>query len=403
MKTNFSLLFYLKRPKNYQSGNVAVYMRITVNGKRSETSTGRECDPANWNSYAGRLKGTKEEVKKFNAFLDDLQSKVYEAHRLLTADKELITAESIRQRLNGKVEPDRLLTQIFQEHNDKIKALIGTEFTKGTLVKYNTTLKHLKGFLKSKFNLSEIEVTKVDHSFISEFEFYVRTVGKCANNATVKHLKNLGKIMRLCLANRWINYDPFFNRKNRIDKVDRVFLSQEELQVMIDKDFSVDRLRQVRDIFIFCCFTGLSFIDVEKLRARDLVIGIDGGNWIYINRQKTDIPSRIPLLPAANTIVQRYRDNLQCQTKGTLLPVSSNQKMNAYLKEIADLCGISKHLTFHIARHTFATTVTLNNGIPIESVSKMLGHTNIKTTQIYAKVLDIKVSNDMALLREKFA
>lgn len=302
MKTNFSLLFYLKKPKNYQLGNVAVYMRITVNGKRSETSTGRECDPAQWNSFAGRLKGTKEEVKKFNAFLDDLQSKVYESHRMLTAEKESITAESIRQRLNGKVEQERLLIEIFQDHNDKIKALIGTEFTRGTLVKYNTTLKHLKGFMKSKLNLTEIEVTKVDHAFISDFEFYVRSVGKCANNATVKHLKNLGKIMRLCLANRWITYDPFFNRKNRIDKVDRVYLTMDELQAMVDKDFVVDRLGQVRDIFIFCCFTGLSFIDVEKLRPKDLVVGIDGGNWIYIKRQKTDIPSRIPLLPAANTI-----------------------------------------------------------------------------------------------------
>jgi len=403
MKTNFSLLFYLKKQKNYESGNVPVYMRITVNGKRSETSTGRECDPGQWNPYAGRLKGTKEETKKFNAFLDDLQSKVYESHRLLTADKENITAETIRMRLNGKVETERLLTEIFQAHNDKIKALIGTEFTRGTWVKYNTTLNHLKGFLNSKLNLTEIEVTKVDGAFISEFEFYIRSNGKCANNATVKHLKNLGKVMRLCLANRWITYDPFFNRKNRIDKVDRVYLTMEELQVMIDRDFSVDRLRQVRDIFVFCCFTGLSFIDVEKLRSRDLVVGIDGGNWIYIKRQKTDIPSRIPLLPAANTIVQQYRENPQCLNKGTLLPVSSNQKMNAYLKEVADLCGITKHLTFHIARHTFATTVTLNNGIPIESVSKMLGHTSIKTTQIYAKVLDIKVSNDMALLKEKFA
>ncbi|RZK26140.1 MAG: site-specific integrase [Flavobacterium sp.] len=403
MKTNFSLLFYLKKQKNYQSGNVAVYMRITVNRKRSETSTGRECDPAQWNSYAGRLKGTKDEVKKFNAFLDDLQAKVYEAHRLLTAEKETITAESIRLRLNGKVETDRMLTEIFQEHNDKIKALIGKEFTRGTLVKYTTTLKHLKGFLKSKFNLSDIDVTKIDPAFISEFDFYVRSNCRCANNAAVKHLKNLGKIMRLCLANRWISYDPFLNRRNRIDKVDRVILNEEELQIMIDRDFSIERLRQVRDIFVFCCFTGLSFIDVEKLRVRDLVIGIDGGYWIYINRQKTDIPSRIPLLPAAYTIIQRYKDNPQCQEKGTLLPVSSNQKMNAYLKEVADLCGISKHLTFHIARHTFATTITLNNGIPIESVSKMLGHTSIKTTQIYAKVLDIKVSNDMALLREKFA
>jgi len=235
-----------------------------------------------------------------------------------------------------------------------------------------------------------------------EYEFYLRSERKCANNSAVKYIKNFGKIIRICIANRWLIYDPFLNYKNKIKTVDRVYLTTGELQEMTNKDMVTDRLTQVRDIFLFCCFTGLAYADVKKLRRWDLVTGIDGEQWISIKRQKTDTPSRIPLLPAASTLMQRYVDHPNCENSGRVLPVLSNQKMNAYLKEIADVCGINKPITFHIARHTFATTVTLLNGVPIESVSKMLGHTNIKTTQHYAKILDIKVGADMAILKKKF-
>ncbi|OKS86068.1 site-specific integrase [Mucilaginibacter polytrichastri] len=403
MKTKFSLLFYIRKPKNYVSGPMPVWVRITVNGKRSETPSGRECEPAQWNSAAVRQKGTKEEVKSFNAYLDDLQSKVYEAHRQLTEEDVLVTAETIRNKFMGRTEKPHSLIAIFKEHNQKMEALLGKEYTPGTLCRYKTSLKHTQDFLKWKYNLTDIDIKQVDHAFITEYEFYLRSERKCANNSAVKYIKNFGKIIRICIANRWLSYNPFSNYKNKIKTVDRVYLTTEELQEMSVKEMATDRLTQVRDIFLFCCFTGLAYADVKKLRRWEIVTGVDGEKWLSINRLKTDVPSRIPLLPTAMALIQRYADHAQCENSGRVLPVLSNQKMNSYLKEIADVCGINKPITFHIARHTFATTVTLLNGVPIESVSKMLGHTNIQTTQHYAKILDTKVGADMALLRQKYS
>lgn len=403
MKIKFSLLFYLRKPKNYVSGPISVWVRITVNGKRSETPAGRKCEPAQWSSAAGRQKGTKEEVKSFNAFLNNLQAKVYEAHRQLTEGNVVITAEAIRNKFIGRTEYPHSLVEIFKEHNQKMEALVGKEYTRGTLCRYKTSLKHTVDFLKWKYKVADISIKLIDHAFITEYEFYLRSERNCANNSAVKYIKNFNKIIRICLANRWLTHDPFLNYKNKIKTVDRVFLTTEELQEMSAKDMVTERLAQVRDIFLFCCFTGLSYADVKKLRRWEIVTGVDGEKWLSINRLKTNVPSRIPLLPAAMALIERYTDYAQCGHSGRVLPVLSNQKMNAYLKEIADVCGINKSITFHIARHTFATTVTLLNGVPIESVSKMLGHTNIQTTQHYAKILDIKVGADMSLLRKKYS
>jgi integrase len=219
----------------------------------------------------------------------------------------------------------------------------------------------------------------------------------------VKYIKNFGKIVRICLANGWITVNPILNYKAKVKNVDRVFLSAEELELLATKEFSIDRIAQVRDIFLFSCYTGLAYVDVKKLKASEVVNGVDGELWIYTKRQKTNIASRIPLLPPALRVIKKYKDHPKCVAEDRLLPVLSNQRMNAYLKEIADLCGINKDLTYHIARHTFATTVTLMNKVPIETVSKMLGHTSIKMTQHYAKILDFKISEDMAHLRKKFS
>ncbi len=402
MKTNFSLLFYLKKPKNHQNGLVPIYLRITVNGKRAETSTGRECEPILWNSTAGRFKGTKEEIKSFNAYLDNLQAQVYEAHGQLTEAGGMITAESLKNKLLGKSEKSRMLISLFKDHNKKVSALVGDEYAAGTLERYETSLRHTRSFLEWQYKVSDIDIKQIDHDFITSYEFYLRSERKCANNSAIKYIKNFGKIIRICLASGWLDKDPFVNYKAKVKRVDRIFLNRVELQAMADKVFPTERLNQVRDIFLFCCFTGLAYADVKKLKPDEIVKGLDGEMWIYTKRKKTDTPSRIPLLPSALSLLKRYADHPLCCNTHKAFPVSTNQKMNAYLKEIADVCGINKILTFHIARHTFATTVTLSNGVPIESVSKMLGHTNIKTTQHYAKILDLKVGQDMALLRQKF-
>jgi len=402
MSKRIRVLFYLKKPKNYTYGPVPIYLRITVAGKRAEVSTGRECEPKRWISSSGRSSGTKETVISLNAYLDTLQAKAYEAHRLLLEAGESITAESLKLRFIGKEEEVRTLVKQLEEHNRRMEALIGLEFSPGTLKGYKTSLSHSKGFIKWKYGAGDIDLRKVDNSFVTDYDFYLKSVCKCSTNSVAKYIKHLKKVVRTCLTHGWIEKDPFLHYKAKVKQVERAFLSEEELYRIARKEFVTERLSQVRDIFLFSCFTGLAYIDVQKLKLSDVRKGVDGEQWVFKHRQKTDTPSRIPLLPSALVILDRYRESPQCLHKGQLLPVLSNQKMNAYLKEIADVCGITKPITFHTARHTFATTVTLLNGVPMESVSKMLGHTSIKTTQHYAKVLDIKVSRDMNSIRCKF-
>jgi site-specific recombinase XerD len=401
MKITMNLLFYLKKPKNYTGGPAPIYIRISVDCRRVELTTGRECEPERWCSKSGRALGAKEDIKSLNANLDQLQGEIYDAYDHLKRMGQTITSETLKNQLLGKPEPSIFILDVFKEHNRKVEALVGREFAPGTLERYKTSLKHTRDFIQWKYKLRDLDIKKVNHSFITEYDFYLRTVRKCANNSAVKYLKNFGKIVRICLANGWITVNPFLNYKAKVKKVDRVFLDQEELDIMSAKTFASERIAHVRDIFLFSCYTGLAYADVKKLKRSEIVKGIDGELWIYTHRQKTDTPSRIPLLPVAVRILDSYKDHPICEIEERLLPVLSNQKMNEYLKEIAEVCGIPKELTYHIARHTFATTVTLLNGVPIETVSKMLGHTSIRTTQHYAKTLDIKVSQDMMLLKKK--
>lgn len=309
---------------------------------------------------------------------------------------------TLKNKLVGKEDKVRTLIPIFKEHNERMEKLIGIEFAKGTLTRYKTCLKHVESFLKWKYNLSDIDLKKVDFAFLNDFEFYLKTEKFCNNNSAVKYLKNFGKIIRICLANKWLQKDPYLSYNSKFDKVTRLFLNEEEIDIIFKKDFRNERLSLVRDIFLFSCFTGLAYVDMQKLTRNNITTGLDGSQWIYTKRQKTKTTSNIPILAQAEKIIEKYRTHPACIISGRLLPVLSNQKMNAYLKEIGDLCGINKELTYHISRHTFATTVTLSNGVSIESVSKMLGHKSIKTTQHYAKILDKKVSEDMNLLKQKF-
>jgi site-specific recombinase XerD len=403
MTTNFTLLFYLKKQKTWNGGSVPVYIRITINSQRAEISAGRDCDPTRWNSKAGRCIGTKEESRILNTYLDTLQIRVRHAHQILLESGAPVTAENLKNQYSGKADKNRFLMQLFDEHNLRVKSLLGNGFEPNTLKGYHTSVKHLTAFLKANYGQNDIEIKSLNHAFIIDFEYYLKTVCKCSGVSATKYIKHLKKIVNHCLANNWLSVNPFIKFKSTAKAKERTFLTQEELDKIVNKEFNIDRLRQVRDVFVFCCYTGLSYADVQKLRRSEIATGIDGEKWIFTSRQKTDTSSRIPLLPVALKIIKQYNDHPQCENKGLVLPILSNQKMNAYLKEIADLCGIRKHLTFHLARHTFATTITLSNGVPIETVSKMLGHTVLKTTQHYAKILDVKVSQDMRSLKKKLS
>ena len=403
MDTTISILFYLKRAKVNAQGLAPIFQRITVNGRRLDNSTGKFVDPDKWHSEMSKMRGTSEEARSINGHLDNLKSKILNVEKNLIKKDIPITFDSYRNELSGKKERERMLIPIFLEHNRKIKELVGQEYAAGTLERYETSLKHTKDFISWKYNITDINIEKIDHAFIMEYEFYLRSERKCANNTAVKYIKNFHKIINQCLANGWLNKDPFANYKAKVKEVIREFLSEAEIEQMMNKEFVSERLELVRDIFVFSCFTGLAYIDVKQLTLDNISLGIDGDKWIFKNRQKTDTASKIPLLPTAKDIIDKYAEHPVCKNEKRLLPILSNQKMNAYLKEIDDVCGIKKDLTFHIARHTFATTITLSNGVPLETVSKMLGHTSLKTTQHYAKILDKKISEDMMILKTKFA
>ena len=402
MNSAVSILFYIKRAKINVDGVCPIYTRVTINSKRFEFSTNKFISPDKWSTEGAKVKGNSEDARSINNQLDIIKNQIMDAEKRLYKKEIQINSENLRNELFGIKERERLLIPIFTEHNRKIKELVGSEYAPGTLERYETSLKHTKDFLQWKYKVSDIDIEKIDHAFITEYEFYLRTERKCANNTAVKYIKNFHKIINICLANGWLTKDPFANYKAKVKEVIREFLTEQEIQSLMEKEFVSERLELVRDIFVFSCFSGLAYIDVKQLSKDNIVLGIDGDKWINKNRQKTDTNSKIPLLPTAQYILDKYANHPVCVNEDKLLPIFSNQKMNAYLKEIATVCGINKELTFHIARHTFATTVTLSNGVPIETVSKMLGHTNLKTTQHYAKILDKKISEDMQVLKAKF-
>ncbi|MEO6522461.1 MAG: site-specific integrase [Mucilaginibacter sp.] len=402
MNANYSLLFYLKKPKNYVNGQPKpIYMRITVEGLPKELSAGRECLPSRWCPKANRASGNKEDVRTLNSYLDTLDRGIEKAHTDLVKEAVVITAETIKNKYLGITAKPHYLMEIFADHNQKMEALIGNGFKKNTLKGYKTSVGHLTAFLQKKLKKTDIDICSIDHGFILGYDFYLRSEMGCDGVSVAKYMKHLRKITNLCLALRWLKDNPFVFYKNKAKAKEREFLTQDELERVINKHFLIPRLAQVRDMFVFSCYTGLAYIDIKQLLKTELCNGVDGNLWIFNSREKTGTTTHIPLMNVAVDLVNRYSDHPKCISSGIVFPVLSNQKMNSYLKEIADLCGITKELTFHMARHTFATTVALTNGLPIESVSKILGHLELKTTQLYAKVTDIKVSGDMQDLQQR--
>ena len=403
MKTKVSILFYAKRAKANVQGLVPIYTRITINGKRIELSSNRFVEISKWSTEAGKMKGNSEEARSLNSHLDMLKIQIIDMQMELVHKKIPVTSETLKSKILGVDVRERMLIPIYQDHNNKIEDLIGNGYANGTLERFKISLKHLQEFLLWKYNIYDISINKIDFAFVTEFEFYLRSIKKCSNNTAVKYVRNFRKIIKICLDNDWLEKNPCSRYEGKMKEVERDFLTEEELEKIYNKRFSSERLQLVKDIFIFSCYTGLAYIDVKGLKKDHIGIGIDGEKWIFKNRQKTDTKSKIPLLPIAEEIIQKYANHPKCINEDAILPILSNQKMNGYLKEIGDLCDIAKEITFHMARHTFATSVTLTNGVPIETVSKMLGHKNIQTTQHYAKILDKKISEDMNALRNKFA
>lgn len=405
MKTSstFSILFWadFSRAKNDQA---SIYARITVNGKRATISLKRKVLVADWDVHKNRARGTNQKSRILNSYLDETYNHLFKCYRDLMNEHKLITAQVVKARYFGNDENNRSITDIISYHNEDMV----NKLKWGTQKNYYTTQSYISKFQLKFYKTTDLYLRELDYHFIIKFEKYLRDYipedhqKPMGNNTVMKHIERFRKMITLSLKLGWIQRDPFINFKAKFIKNERGFLSLEELQAIENKEFSIPRLELVKDLFVFSCYTSLSYIDVIHLTADNICIGIDGELWIYYKREKTTKPIRIPLLPKALQIIEKYKSNRKSISQGSIFPKISNQKLNSYLKEIADVCGIKKNLIFHIARHTFATTVTLSNGMPIETVSKLLGHSRISTTQIYAKVIERKVSDDMQKLRAQF-
>lgn len=401
-RATFNILFYIKRTKLLKTGEAPVYFRISINGSAAEASLKRSIKPELWDTARNRAKGNSKESKEINEYLTSVRGQFFVHQRELQEEGKEITAKVLINSFLGLGEKQWSLVELFQQHNNDMEKLVGTEYSPLTLQRFQAGLKHVETFCEHHCNDKALPLSHVDNKFIKEFEFYLKSTAKCQHNSAMKHVKALKKIIRIALANDFIKKDPFFSYKITTKQVEREVLNEFELQTIADKEIFVERLDIIRDLFLFQCYTGLAYKDLQTLNQEHIQMGIDGNKWIMKKRGKTGISFRVPLFPAAERIVKKYSNHPECMHAGKLFPVPSNQKMNAYLKEIAGICNINKTLHTHIARHTFATTVTLANNIPMETVSKLLGHTKIQTTQIYAKVLETKLSDDMEKLREKF-
>lgn len=401
LEKSFGLLFFLKKTDSSDGLKRKLYGRITVNGISKEFSTKRNWFKDRWNQGANRATGNKEDAKSINYYLDALVSKIYEGKRELITNGEDVTTENLFQLLFGNTDDRKFILQIFQEENDKMKELEGKDYAIGTIKRFETSLSHTREFIKWKYNSEDIEIRKLDHEFIREYDFWLKTVRNCSQNTASKYIGNFKKIVLHCIKSGWLRKDPFHQFKLIRKEVIKEFLTEQELECLMKKHFSIARLEIVRDIFAFSCFTGLAYTDVYKLQHNQFFNGVDGKKWISYQRTKTLTLTKVPLLTPAVQMIEKYKTEA-FTLNDKVFPCFSNQKMNAYLKEIADLCGINKTLTFHMARHTFATTVTLTNRVPLETVSKMMGHKSLKQTQHYAKIVDVKISDDMFHLRKKF-
>lgn len=402
-RTTFGLLFYIRRDKTNKKGEAPVFMRLTINGERADASIKRFIEPHAWNSAKGKANEKSRGGKDLNLYLDAISANILRIQRDLELDKKEVSAQIILNRYLGKEQSDRhTLMEVFRAHNEKCRALSGISLAPGTVIRYETSLRLTEAFLRTTYKKEDCYLDEITHQFVEDYDFYLRTVRRCCHNTTTKYLLNFKKIIRIALAKGWMKKDPFAQVHFHFEPVEREFLEKQELKVLLNKEITITRLAQVRDIFCFCCLTGLAFMDVQQLKPEHLVADIHGKIWIRKARQKTKNMCNIPLLDEAQKIINRYKEHPYCQTHGVLLPVCSNQKMNSYLKELADICGIRKNLSTHCARHTFAT-LTLASGATIDNVAKMLGHANVNMTRRYAKVLDSSIMRDMEVVAENMA
>jgi len=396
-RNTFSINFWVSPTKKRKDGTTPIEVTITLNGNRACFSTGKKVQLENWNTIKQQVKGSNEQANQINSYLQQIKTKIAKSELELLERGYIITADLLKDAYFNNVESiqTKTLLQVFEEYLKGQEQIVGKGFSKATLYSYTHTFNLLKEYIKKQYKRNDMFLLELNYSFIENFNIFLKAEHQQRINTTVKHLKCLKRITNIALANKFIQIDPFLNHKIEREKVEKEFLTEVELRKIINKDFSIARLERVRDIFIFSCFTGLSYSDVKTLNESHFINDDEGKIWIKKHRVKTGILSRIPLLPIPKLILEKYKGGEK------LLPVIDISSTDAYLKEIADLCGINKKISFHTARFTFATTVTLTNRISLEVVSKMMGHTNTRMTSHYTKIIDKYIGEEMEKLDKK--
>lgn len=397
MKMIFKVSYYVRSNYENKQGKSPLMIRIFLNGEMLNVGSSGICiDKKLWDSSTSRMKGRSSESLNLNAQLDNISSSLQTIFKKHEFDEDL-TLDKIKSIFLGKNKVKTTFVEFYDKYLEDIKAQVGAGKSIALYHKYSAARKHFVNFLHTKYGRKDLMPGELTHLIIHDFEIYLRTVVALKPNSATKTLKFFKTVVIFAQKCGVMTHDPFLNHHFHLEHVDRGFLTDDEIRRIMERDFDIPRLEAVRDIFIFSCFCGLAYIDVAHL-TRENIVTLDNRKWIIINRQKTNVQSNIPLMEIPQMIITKYEGKTK---DGRLLPVLSNQKINAYLKEIADLCGIKKRLSYHLARHTFAT-MSLSKGVPIESVSKMLGHTNIKTTQIYARITNKKIEQDMMQAADKF-
>lgn len=396
-RDSFRVLFFLKKTRLLKNGEASVCMRITVNGTRVENNIRKSIDPALWSQAKETARGKSRRACDLNTYIEEARIKLYQIFCELEQQNRSVTAHLLQELFFGQEKPEEVRTLLgtMQEHNDQCRALVGTDYALITVRRYESCRRYLAELIRQRYGKEDLPLAEVNGELVRAFAFYLKTEKGCQQNTVIRYMKCLKKITNLARANDWMAKDPFLGIRFHEKEVVREFLTMDELQTIYRKEFPLERLTLVRDVFIFAAFTGLAFIDVQQLAPEHIARDNNGNLWIRKPRQKTKNMCNIPLLDIPQEILRKYADHPTCRKKGVLLPVPCNQKMNSYLKEIADICMIRKNLTTHCARHSYATSVCLANGVSLENVAKMLGHSNIKMTQHYARVLDSSILRDM--------
>jgi len=403
MRQTFNVLFFIRKTRALKSGENPIMLRISIAGQLSEIQLKRAVKPNLWNQSKERCTGKDAVSLEINCYLESVKLRLFEIHRKMEDEGKLINPMEIKRKFLGLDEEHKMFFQVFQEHNDKCRELIGKDYAKVTVSRFDTCLKYFREMSINQYQRKDIPLRELSNGMILDYIHFLKSEKGLQENTVIRYMKTVKKVLNIAVNYDWIQKNPFGNIRFHEKEVNKEFLTKEELETLRIKTFEIPRLELVRDVFLVQCWTGLAFIDVSELKEKHLVPDNEGNLCIRKERHKTGIMCNVPLLDVPLEIIEKYKEHPLCQKRGILLPVLSNQKMNSYLKEIADMCGIKKNLSTHTGRHTFCSVVTLANGVSLENIAKMVGHTNTRMTVRYAKVLDQSILRDMQGVKESFA